>query len=117
MTTGLAYSIDVFSLFGDHVWLSGWVFDSQPIKSLIVQGVGIENGEYHLKSYGNLSSPDVEMVHGPAAAKSRFDESFKILPDRFIVAGCVIAVVYESGESSLIRDLGAPRNQRAAMFE
>jgi hypothetical protein len=50
------YSIDIFALFLDRLWIQGWIFDSDTVVRVGLELRGIKGGLHSFSSFG-LSSP------------------------------------------------------------
>ncbi len=114
MANSLSHSIDVFAVFKNRLWISGWVFDAKPIRSLELAAAGIRSRSHVLSSYGKILSADVERLFGPAARRVRFDETVEIDQRSFSANDAVIVVRFLDGTETLVRNLGSPAGQRAA---
>lgn len=112
MSPSLKYSIDVLAVFGDRLWLRGWLLDEKPIQSICLRAPGI--GQCTVSSWGNTASPDVEAVHGKIAKDVRFDERIIINPVEFDIGQTVMVVLYHDGESRILGNLGLSSGQGAA---
>jgi hypothetical protein len=83
MDDEFSFSIDMFSIFGNRLWVRGWAFTTLPVNSLqlvIPGGQGITDISLPMKSYGQIPSPDVEQHLNRRDARSvRFEEAFDIV--------------------------------------
>lgn len=115
MASNPMFAIDVFAVFHGQLWLSGWTFGPKPVEKVSIRGPGIALGEQRLMSYGHLDSHDVAHVHGPMAAKVRFNNSIAVEP-AFSGNGCELLVQYSDGDAAVIGELGLPRGQRGRVI-
>ena len=109
------FAIDVFSVYRGRLHLQGWLIGTDPARKLTLRAPGLSQGEVLLRSYGRMASPDVAAVHGPAASHVRFDETLPITGD-FVPADAELVVSGADAAPLVIRDLGAPRHQRAPLL-